>query len=1014
MESFAAVSLRVASPEFVGRTQQLAQLTELARAAAGGDPRFVLIGGESGVGKSRLVAEFAGRAEREGARVLAGDCVDLGGGELPYAPLVGALRSVSTAELADILGRGIRELAPLLPQLEGEETSLGASSLAQGRLFELLLALLGGLGGEHPLVLIVEDAHWADPSTRDFLSFLIRNRRRERLVVAVTYRTDELHRRHPLRAFVAQADRSRTVTRLTLERFSRHELAEQLAGILGHAPAPALVEELFRRAEGNPFFTEELIAAGGGSADGSLPDDVRDALMLRIESLSPAAQSVLRVAAAAGARVRHRLLVAAAPLDGDALVAGLREAVAHHVLVQDAGDTYRFRHALLREAIADDLLPGERGPLHAALGRALAEDPGLSVSGRGVAAELAAHWSAAHDLPAAFAASAQAGVEAERMAAFAEANAHFERAAELWDAVAPERRADSPSRVELLRRAAEAIHLTGDSDRATALARSALALVDAEREPLTAVGLHERIGRFLWISGLSRDALAELGTAIAMMPADAPAADRARVLGAQGHLLMLLGRGAEARERCELGLALAQEAGARAEECRILNTLGPAQRMTGSPEEAIATARRAQRLAEELGDPEELTRSYINLAELLDEAGRMREAIDVSRAGVAMARREGVPGVLPMLIAELAWRLIRQGGWHEADEILPEAVEAGTSWGVGRSSALSVQAQLQALRGEPQAAERTLQDAEREQRQAVGSMWTGPLAAARADAALWDGRPEAARAVVDAELARREPTDDSAATYLAPLIAAGARAEAELAGRARTMRASAEEAEAVSRAVAVCDVGRDLITSHMSPEPLLFVATASAETERAAGSASADTWAGLAARWDEHGNVFQAVYARWRQAELTLAAGGSRAEIPLVLAAAHATAAMLGAEPLRRELEDLARRARIDLAVGEAAMGPGSGAGTVPASAATDATAAERIGLTARELDVLRLMAGGATNREIAAGLYISQKTVTVHVTRILSKLDARTRVEAAGLAQRLGLLEPDPASDAS
>src|SRR5579875_3302971 len=257
----AHVSLRVASPQFVGRAGELARLEDLTRQAAGGEPGFALIGGESGVGKSRLIDEFTARARAAGARVHSGDCIDLGDAELPYTPLVGALRAISAEELGELLPRGARDLAPLLPQLGGEGADLGPASLAQGRLFEMLLGLLGALAAERPLVLIVEDAHWADPSTRDFLSFLIRNRRSEKLLVVVTYRTDELHRRHPLRAFLAEADRTRTVTRVTLGRFTREEIAEQLAGILGHRPAPQLVEDLFRRAEGNPFFTEELIAA---------------------------------------------------------------------------------------------------------------------------------------------------------------------------------------------------------------------------------------------------------------------------------------------------------------------------------------------------------------------------------------------------------------------------------------------------------------------------------------------------------------------------------------------------------------------------------------------------------------------------------------------------------------------------------------------------------------------------------------------------------------------------------
>ncbi|HEY1566518.1 MAG TPA: AAA family ATPase [Solirubrobacteraceae bacterium] len=1006
------MSIRVASPQFVGRTAELARLEQLVRDAADDVPGFALIGGESGVGKSRLMDEFAARAREGGARVITGDCVDLGDAELPYAPLVGALRGITGAEVAQILPRGARELSALLPQFEAGDAGLGPSSLAQGRLFELLLALLGGLGAERPLVLVVEDAHWADPSTRDFLSFLIRNRRRERLVVAVTYRTDELHRRHPLRGFLAEADRTRAVARLTLERFTREELAEQLTGIMGHPPAPQLVEELMSRGEGNPFFTEELIAAGGDSAEGRLPEDIRDALMVRIESLSADAQAVLRVAAVAGPRVRHALLEVSAPLDRDALLGGVREAVAHHVLVQEHDDdVYRFRHALLREALVDDLLPGERGPLHAAVGRALAADPSLSASGRSVAAELAAHWWAAHDLPAAFTASAQAGEEAERMAAFAEANAHFERAAELWDAVSPEHRAGSPDRVELLRRGAEAAHLAGDSDRATALGKSALGLVDASSDPLVAAALHERIGRYLWVCGQQRDAIEELSRAVAVMPDDAPAVDRARVLGAEGHVLMLLGRGAESRDRCEQGLELARQAGAKLEECRICNSLGPALMMTGDRDAAITILEGSRQLAEELGDPEETTRAHINLAEVLDQVGRLDDAVEVSRAGVAAARRDGAPSVLPMLIGELAERLVRIGGWDEAEAILPEAMAPTTSWGVGRADALAALAQMQALRGDTADAERSLREVDQALREAVGSMWTAPTATARAEAAFWDGRPADAREVVIAELNRRQETDDSEVTYLAPLVAVGARAEAELAARARVTGETEALAEAVRRAGEMRDVGQSLITADPLPEAALLVEVATIEAARAEAAASAEDWAALAERWEDHGGAFQVAYCRWRAAELVLAGGGPRGEVPAMLTAAYRTAERLRAEPLRREIADLARRARVPLEapVGDAAdIGRNGSDGE--ASAAAEPSVADRIGLTARELDVLQLMAGGATNREIAAQLYISQKTVTVHITRILAKLDARTRVEAAGAAQRLGLLSSEPA----
>jgi DNA-binding CsgD family transcriptional regulator len=287
-------------------------------------------------------------------------------------------------------------------------------------------------------------------------------------------------------------------------------------------------------------------------------------------------------------------------------------------------------------------------------------------------------------------------------------------------------------------------------------------------------------------------------------------------------------------------------------------------------------------------------------------------------------------------------------------------------------------------------------------------MWTAPTATARAEAAFWDGRPSDAREVVAAELGRREETDDSEVTYLAPLIAVGTRAEAELAVRARATGDAEALAEAIRRAGEIRDVGRTLVAADPQPEAALLVELATVEAARAEADASADDWTALAERWERHGAAFQVAYCRWRAAELVLAGGGPRGEVPSMLAAAHTIAERLGAEPLRREIADLARRARVPLeASADAAGAPRDGAGAHEAGG--EPSTADRIGLTARELDVLRLMAAGATNREIAGRLYISPKTVAVHITRILAKLDARTRVEAAGLAQRLGLLTPEP-----
>jgi predicted ATPase len=363
---------RVSSATFVGRAEELAVLDGALTRASAGTPAFAFAGGESGVGKSRLVAEFEARATAAGARVLIGHSLELGGTAFPYAPLVDALRPVAR-ELADCssdidLPAGTRAaLAELLPEFEQEGAPVPAS---QSRLFEALLVLIEHLGRNGPVALVLEDLHWADPSTRDFLVFLVRTARTEPLCLVVTYRSDELHRRHPLRPVLAELERVPGVQRLALERFSREEVGEQLAGILDGPVDAALADRLYARGQGNPLYTEELLAATANGA-GELPETLRDALLARFERLPSAAQDIARVAAVVERPMSHALLGAMSSLAPDDLLEGAREAVAHQVLVTHPDGTYAFRHALVGEAIYEDLLPGERTQLHARLADAL-------------------------------------------------------------------------------------------------------------------------------------------------------------------------------------------------------------------------------------------------------------------------------------------------------------------------------------------------------------------------------------------------------------------------------------------------------------------------------------------------------------------------------------------------------------------------------------------------------------------------------------------------------------------
>jgi predicted ATPase len=262
------VERRVSSAELIGRGPELAALLE----AVGGEFSAVFLAGESGVGKSRLLDELARRSASLGARVLDGECVMLGEGELPYAPIRSALRRLGSElapeALAELLGAGRDELARLVPQLGGPRAAAAHASwlgspVARARLFELLLGVLTRIADDAPVLLVVEDIHWADRSTLDFLGFLIAGARSERLLLVCSYRTDELHQRHPLRAFLAQHEQRLRVRRVDLRPFTRGELEAQLRGILGATPDPDLADRLYCRSEGNAFFTEELLAAAG-------------------------------------------------------------------------------------------------------------------------------------------------------------------------------------------------------------------------------------------------------------------------------------------------------------------------------------------------------------------------------------------------------------------------------------------------------------------------------------------------------------------------------------------------------------------------------------------------------------------------------------------------------------------------------------------------------------------------------------------------------------------------------
>jgi DNA-binding CsgD family transcriptional regulator/tetratricopeptide (TPR) repeat protein len=984
---------RVSSPTFVGRAEQLAGFDQALARAARGEPAAVLVAGESGVGKSRFIAECAERATAAGARVLTGDCVELGEGELPYAPIVGALRDlqreVGTEELVELAGSGSTELGRLLPDAVGPAAAKADDEFAQTRLFEVLLALLGRLGEQGPLVLMIEDLHWADRSTRDFLAFLLRAARSERLAIVGTYRSDELHRKHPLRPFLAELDRLEPVQRIELQPFSRLELVAQLTGILGSRPDSDMAEALFARSAGNAFFAEELLAATEGGNGHVLPETLRDALMVRVEALPATTQQLLRVVAAAGRSVTHGLLATVSAVDEPDLTSALRDAITHHVLVQGRADeTYRFRHALMREAVYEDLLPGERGDLHVRLAEALEGNADLSADSVGPAGELAWHWHQAHELPHALRASIEAATQAEQMHAPADAARHLENAIELWNRVADPERISATNLVELLRRGAELSYVAGEADRAVALAERALELI-GESDPVAAALARERLGRYLWTSGRHNESAAEYGRAMQQMPSRFPTAERARVLASLAQILMLVGQIKDSLGLAEEALEIARAVGDRSVEAHALNTLGVDIGSLGDRERGIALLRESLAIEQELGVSDNLHRTYTNLADILDQDGRIEEAIELSLEGARGSRVHGNRGWAAFALAEAANRCTRIGRLEQAERLVREALDQGAS-GLSAGLVHEVAARWALMVGRYEEAQAHVAEARELLRRAAGSMWTAPIYARIVELAEHDGDVAAARRAI-AEARELMGDFDEHVFYARELYLAGLRAEADAAQRARAARDGAGEEQARASGLALAAHLRGLVEAagvEGSP-PRQVVADLpriDAEEARLEGRPDEELWRAAALENESIGNLVGTAYARLHEAEAQLESGVDATE---ALRAAHSIAAESGAVPLREACEQLARRARIAL-------------GDEPPPVAS--TADDPFGLTAREREVLVLVAAGRTNRQIGEELFMSEKTASVHVSRILAKLEVSTRGEAGSVAHKLGL----------
>ncbi|WP_337002248.1 MULTISPECIES: helix-turn-helix transcriptional regulator [unclassified Microbacterium] len=941
------MSSSVSSAPMVGRAAELAEVRRLFDAARDGVPAALLVEGEAGIGKSRLVREFA---EEVGptSDVHVGWCLDLGAARTPYGPLTGILRSIvlrmGVERVRESVGIGAEALGMLLPELVDTPTDRERTS--PERLRDAIASLIEAAAERAPQVLVVEDLHWADESTLAILSFLLRALGRGRILLLLTCRTDDVRRGDAVSRFIGEATRARLLQRLTLGRLDETAVRELAEQITGQPLSESALGRMQERAEGVPFFIEEI----AGCSQGALPVSLRDLLLARFDRLGDDARRVVQVVSGAERPLTHPLVVELVDLPEQRLDEAMREATRSGILVV-VDDEYRFRHALLREAVHDDLLPGERARLHRSYAETLeAQCAGADSSD---SAALAYHWQLAQDDRRALIAAADAMRHAKTRYAFASAARFGELVLGLWTQVADAAEAARIGRLDLLLVLGSMLRNAGDGERALAVVNLALDEVD----PATVdARLHARLLRdkAYYMMNLGRPGSIPLLEESLAVLGDRVEDDRlhATILNALASRHMIGGH-------LDLSFALAVDAGALADragsddEASIAaNIRGASNAHRGRIEEGIRDYDRARTLAR--GSTAEL-KYRVNFSDLLTLLGRYREAVQLAEDGLARSRTYGVERTSGSVMTQnMAVPLLELGEVERVEEMLARELAQNTLR-VFRMYTTMTRVRVLSWRGRHGEAAELLREslpAFEETGTVERQIWydTTVMKVAVAESS---GDLEGALGAILDMLADEGPT----LLHQRRLLLQAGWIIAEL----RASGADVADATATVRA-AWCDQTAELRESLWTVilDALLTPTVESLE----AAVALADA--------DDVPVTFRAV-TRLELARLRVN-GGERAAASALLADATAIAERLG---------------HVQLQDAVAAFTAAAGLRSALPAADTDP-------LTARERQVLELIAEGLSNRQIGERLFISVKTVSVHVSAVLRKLGVSTRTEAA------------------
>ncbi len=982
------VAVRTDVP-LVGRDAELEELLSLLRGdherdvAALGRGGSVLLSGDAGVGKTRLLAEVRDRLADEGWRVVAGHCLDLGDSALPYLPfseVLGRLAVELPEVVESVAGRHptLARLQPGRRTLAGDGRTGGtAETVDRSALFEAVRTLLEEAAADRPLLVVVEDAHWADQSTRDLLTFLFARERSAPTSLVASYRADDLHRRHPLRRHVAEWSRLSGVRRVALGPLGDDAVKRLVGELVPGGLSAAETGDIVDRAEGNAFFVEEL-ASAAAEPGRWVPAELADVLLVRLDRLDDRGRQVVRSASVAGRKVTHELLAAASGLSAADLDGGLRQAVEMNVLVPDA-DRYAFRHALLGEAVYDDLLPGERVRLHAGFAAALGEG-----RASGTAAELARHSRLALDLATALHASIRAGHDALGVGGPDEAAHHYEQALELLRDPRRDPDGDDVDRPAVVVHLADALTASGRHHRAAALLAEELDALPSDA-PAGGRARMQAARAYLLLITETEDDPAELSAEAYRLVPEGETAVRARVLATHARILTSYRRLEEAQPIALEALALAERLNLTDTVSDVVVTLSQARHSGAQAglhealQEAVARARSAGAVQAEL-------RAHFLLGRSFEDVGDWENAAAAFRRGVSRGEETGLP--FAPFAFECRWHLVFEhvvrGEW---DQALGLAEAAGSPPPVQQALLDLFVLQVAQARG----------DDVTDRLPAMRQLWdTEGLIA------IHSGPMEMVGAGRRGDVAGVLAAYDDAVAVLSRLWHARFPARVRLAASALSAlatlapgRPAAEWPQLRDHGARLLDEGRDVMVHQQErgtawgPEGRAWSARLEAELLRLRWLAGdppdeallVETWRRVEELFVGFGDVHELAQVRTLLAGILRASGdvaGARATGDLARATAHD----LGARPLLDALTGLGSRP-------VRASSAAAGAGT----------------LTARETEILGLVAQGRSNGEIGKQLFIATKTVSVHVSNILGKLGAASRTEAAAIGRREGLL---------